>query len=373
MEEVRLVVTADFHIHPYRQCSRDGGRDRLMDGLSCLRQSLDLARAERAVWVMAGDFKQPKTTWPQEALTGAHQILRQYGDVEKVMVAGNHDAEGLGGSGLAPFKDVAFIAEQIVFAALPKQGGHLLCAPWNADRSHVAGLLKRSSDVRALIAHGFLAGVVLGPDDTQVPGRGISLTEYGRFPVAFFGDIHKGQMFVREPNRAARWVQYGQIEVAPHVVAIKLRSPGAWRGEIFYPGSPYMQNWGERGDGAKGALLANLSTGAVELHLFKGPRFIQLETDKDDDFEGILNDAAGNFLRIIYFGYPPPALDPEKVALCRSVQLITRRPERQERRLADIHAGMSRKELLQKYMNARPPVGDRERALTVGLRLVGEC
>lgn len=49
--EVKIIVTADTHVHPFRLCSRDGGKDRLRDGLSALHQSLDMARSHGCPWV----------------------------------------------------------------------------------------------------------------------------------------------------------------------------------------------------------------------------------------------------------------------------------------------------------------------------------
>ena len=44
MRTARIVFLADAHVHPWRLQSRDGGHDRLLDGLSAVRQSLQLAR-----------------------------------------------------------------------------------------------------------------------------------------------------------------------------------------------------------------------------------------------------------------------------------------------------------------------------------------
>ena len=366
---MRIVVTADMHIHPYRQCSRDGGHDRLLDGLSALRQSLDLARREAAVWVMVGDFKEPKTFWPQQALTGAHEILREYGDVDKVMLAGNHDAEGIGGSGLAPFKDIAQVIERP--QVLITVASQFICSPWNADLSVVRTLLEKNPG-SPLVAHGFLAGVVLGPDDTRAPGRGIPLAEYGDFPVAFFGDVHKGQTLVREKNRPPRWEPYSTT-MTPTRSSWKIRGAAPWRGEVFYPGSPYQRNWGERNDGPKGALLADLKTGEVWLHEFTAPKFQHLECDEAEleklIDKGTLNGWEGDFVRIVYTGRSSPALNALKDWTFRSLQVITRREQRAERR-AEIHAGMPRRELLEKYAAARPlPDADPRRVIEAGMRL----
>jgi len=371
---VKVVVTADVHVHPWRTCSRDGGHDRLLDALSALRQSLDLARAERAVWVMAGDFKQPKSNWPQEALTGAHQVLREYGDVDKVMVAGNHDAEGLGGSGLAPFKDVARVVERPEVVQLGD--ARLLCAPWNADLADVRGLSK-SSKCPVLVAHAFLAGCMLGPEDTRI-AKGVPLSDYGGFPVAFFGDVHKGQWRKPgAPNRPPTWAAYDldqhELEAKSKLPGIRRRGP--WVGEVFYPGSPYQQNWGERNDGAKVVLLADLATGEVCAHPIQAPKFVHLELAEGGSVpEEALSSLGGNFVRVVGPRLSPALAEALRSVGARSLQVIVRRREASARR-ADVHAGMPKRKLLEGYMDARPPSADvdRARVLDAGLRLMSDA
>ncbi len=350
----KIVVTADVHLHPYRICSRDGGHDRLLDGLSCLRQSLDLARAEKAIWVMLGDFKKPKTLWPQDALTGSLAVLREYDDVIKVMLAGNHDARGLDGSGLSPFKNVAHVVEEPSVVVAGDQ--MFVCAPWDADRSRVSKILEDARNVGEnlpLLAHGFLAGVLLGLEDARLVNKGIPLEEYGLFPVAFFGDIHKGQQLVRAQNRPPAWMP---LHASATAGVAAVRSAGRWRGDVFYPGSPYQQDWGERNDGAKGALLVDLVKGVVQLHILNAPRFHHFEVDADGlaaiDFGALFDD----FVRVVYTGKPCAALDDLRGAVdrFRSLEIILRRVRHEETRV-NIRAGMGDAELLAKYMEAKPP------------------
>ena len=368
--EVKIGFTADFHIHPYRLCSRDGGHDRLLDGLLCLRQSLDLARSARAAWVNCGDFKMPKTSWPQEALTGSHEILRKYPDVDKLFVAGNHDATGLGGSGLAPFRDCAQVVESAAEYVRVKDSSGLavtlLCVPWDAALDS----LSPRGDV-PVVAHGFLAGSMLGPEDLRI-AKGTSVEAYGSFPFAVFGDVHKGQ-WRRPPDPAlgspATWF--------PYFSKPPVRKPGAWSGEVFYTGSPYQQSWGERNDPPKGGLLVDTDTGAVSLEPFLSPRFVHLEISTVADLELFLKnrgDYSGDFVRVVYSG-PGSSVVGAAEHLgdsFRSYQFIVRRPpaQRSDSR-ADVHAGMGMDEILAGYVAANPlPDADPAVVLEAGRRLV---
>lgn len=360
----KIVAVSDLHIHPWRLCSRDGGQDRLKDGLSVLRQSLQLACEEHAVWVCAGDMKQPKMSWPQQALTGMHEILRQFSDVQKILVAGNHDAEGIGGSGLAPFKDCCRVIEQTETIE-PVQGMPLVCAPWNADFSQVRMALDACPKPRILVGHGFLAGCMLGPEDMRI-AKGLNPSALGSFTVAIFGDVHKSQW--RKPESAdmpAMWL--------PMVVTEqRIRS-----GEIYYCGSPYQQNWGEREDGIKGALVFDLDKPSVRLHALEAPQYRKIEIDAkgvvaflDDEDPAVGRD---DFVHVIVTGKPSPEAikDLETFgALQRSFQLTIRRPASAIAKRTEIHAGMSKRTILENYMKAKPFDGDALKTFDAGLRLL---
>lgn len=373
---LRLVVTADIHIHPYRICSRDGGQDRLNDGLSVLRQSLDLARKYQAVWVMAGDFKMPKTYWPQEALTGSLEIIREYDDVRTIMVAGNHDEKGIGGTGLAPFRGVAWrvIEEPEIVMDMPQP---ILYAPFGSDLDRVREL--SGKDI-PLVAHAFLQGVALGPEEARLYNKGVPIEEYGQFRVAFFGDIHKGQWYTQATKyRPGGWQIYAKEKPVDRAKASsqarQIRKESAWKGEVFYPGSPYQQNWGERNDGMKGSLLIDLDDGEIWLHEHQAPKFRHIEVDQEqlEEILPTLTLYEGDFVRVVYTGKPCAAVDElEKYKpLFRHYQLIVRRVQSSGPQRADIHAGMGKRELLQAYMKARPPAPDLDqgRVFEAGVRL----
>lgn len=383
---MKIVFTADLHLHPWRLCSRDGGHDRLLDGLSVLRQSLGLARELGAAWVFCGDMKVPKNQWPQSALTGALEIFREHGDVEKIMVPGNHDARGEGGTGLAPFRDVATVVERTDIVMVGDV--QVLCVPWDGDLEHARGFLKKKR--QPLVAHGFLQGCMLGPEDARI-AKGTPAAEYGDFSVAFFGDVHKGQWRrPAAPPRPPEWAAFPSYDkdlqrhetLTDARLSFLMRGKQPWAGEIFYAGSPYQQNWGERNDPPKGALVVDTETGEVWLYSLKSPRYRHFELDQwgleefvkmpVDESIGLLS--RESFMRIVYTGKPCDALDYVRGMgeQFRSFQLIVRRPERSERR-ADVHAGMATHDLLSGYVDARPPKDlDPAKTLEAGVRLTGE-
>lgn len=360
----KIVLTADFHVHPFRIASKDGGNDRLQDGLSCLRQSLELARREKAVWVFAGDFKLPKTTWPTPALTGSLSVFQEYADVEKVMLPGNHDERCEFGTGLAPFTSVARVVEKT--DVIITGAGEFVVVPWGGDLEVARKALKKER--RPLLSHGFLLGSFIGPEAIRLAGKGHRIEEFGDFTVAFFGDVHKGQVrLLGNPamGRAPAWV--------PFEKAGKIREAGSWRGEVYYPGSPYQQNWGERNDPPKGALLVDMQLGWVKLVEFKAPKFRHLEP-----VDGAVLDLTkyeGDFVRLIMSEEGKRSLELSMdTDRYRSFDVIARRNIASISRAPEINASMGPGELVDAYIQAHPPAEqlDTVKVREAGVRLLTE-
>jgi DNA repair exonuclease SbcCD nuclease subunit len=352
---MRLLLTADWHIHPHRVGSRNGGIDRLDDGINALVESFKLANHLHAVWVGLGDFKMPRTSWPQDALIRTLDAFRAANYIEKYMIAGNHDWKSAHGTGLAPFRDVSATTRVIETPELVSLGDHVV-AMWpywilesdaSQRRDWTAALEDaQHEEATVLLSHGFMAGVILGPDDARLPGKGLKLADVGSpnpFKLVCLGDIHQAQMLSGKP---AKW---RKIDGS----AFEVRSKGKWSGEIIYPGSPYAQNWGERNT-QKGALLVDLDSGEITFHTLPGPRFllvdwtgreeagcwrddvVRLRTDRamtSKEAETIREHSGARILEVIY----------EKKSIAKS--------------RTELHAGMSVDEILTVYVKARPAEG----------------
>jgi len=380
---VKIVAVSDLHVHPYRLCSRDAGKDRLHDGLSALRQTFDMARTHGCPWGFCGDLKMPKLSWPQEALTGALELFEEFDDVPKLMLPGNHDGDAahVGGSGLAPFKKHALVIEQP--AIVEWAGPTVAVLPWQAQRDAKTLFSDaRRLGVTTLLGHGFVAGVLLGPSETRLPGHGLQLGDFGvgdPFSCVILGDVHKGQRLSRVGRKPPVWIPWCDAS------GLDLREQSPWRGEVLYPGSPYQQNWGERNDGPKGALLIDTDTGAVTLLPVQAPRHIlaELPSLRFDVLEGLGRDAKtweGHFVRL---QVPETILDKsaakgiieklQTTAKARWFHVEPIRTRTTEIR-TPIRSGMGSTELLQTYLAARKFGGDVSDAavLSAGLRLLEE-
>jgi Calcineurin-like phosphoesterase len=352
-----IVFVSDLHLHPYRLCSRDGGADRLADGLSCLRQTLELARRYQAAWIFGGDMKAPHTFWPQDALVGALAVLEDFPDVPKYMVPGNHDARSQYGSGLRPFRSVATVVEEPDF--LDVQGVGVGFVPWDAVGHARFG----SADL--IVAHAYLVGVTLSTN-ARPPGKGepVSALHLQGNQFALVGDIHRGQHY---RNRWG-WRSYTTKDIdVGFTVEV---------GSVLYPGSPYMQNWGELGDGSKGCLLVD----PIKRHAYfvplRSPKYVRVTWPERP--ERITETLTGHFVQIL--AGPWSETDSGRAWLQeiraasnpRWWQVLTQRVPA-ERSPVVLHGGLSTDEILTNYVAARPPEGlDPAEVLAAGLALTRE-
>lgn len=352
-------MTADLHLHPFRLCSMNSGRDRLDDGLDVLRQSLSAARELDCPWVFGGDLKHIKNSWFQYALNRAKEILDQFGSVPKIMIHGNHDGTA-GGSGLLPFANESTL---VIDSPEIIEWAGITAAVWphSNDVSLRPSFLAQAKkkNVRLLLGHQFMANAAVGPKDHPIV-QGATLQDFGLdgkrvFDWAFLGDVHKQQI---------------------------LAGSGGKNATVVYPGSPYALNWGELEEN-KSALLVDLRPNVAHPVVpipIKAPRFRIMDLTEIDKnkIKGELDKMEkwqGDFIRMIVgpeFSQKTLA-ELKKVLGARWFEIVVRRKPSTETR-ADIHAGLTRREIIYRYVKARPPVEpvtDAARLLTVGLKLGG--
>lgn len=335
---MKFVLTSDIHLHPFRQCSRNAGLDRLDDGLGAMKQTLLQARARKCHWFFLGDLKHIKNMWHQQALNSALQLMEDFEDVPKMMVHGNHDGMA-GGSGLLPFKSIPktniFVEPEIVygdnydfetFAVWPHQ----------KDLRELPAFIKKAKDakVKILFAHIFISGSQVSSTNVPVV-KGTMLSEIGIssvksdnvFDWAFLGDIHRQQVV---PDSG----KYGTA---------------------IYPGAPLGLNWGERGE--KGALYVDTQKRLIEPIMIDAPKFVVLDwvgqKIEPGDWDARWPD---DFVRI----YVLPDVKPkvmEKIreqSKARWFEVVVRREETNVEKRSEIHSGMTTNAMLDEYIKARP-------------------
>lgn len=337
---MKFVLTSDIHLHPFRQCSINAGMDRLDDGLSAMRQTLEIARERKCQWIFLGDLKQIKHIWHQKALNNALELMYEFSDVSKMMVHGNHDGMA-GGSGLTPFRSVSktdvFDAPEIIYG--DRYGFKSFAVwPYQANLSGLPAFVEKAKNhkVKILFAHIFISGSQVSSTDVPIV-KGTMLSEIGIssvksdnvFDWAFLGDIHRQQMV-----------------------------PGSGKhGTAIYPGAPLGLNWGERGE--KGALYVDLAKSQVEPVKIDAPQFVVLDWTGKDIAKAIGDERyiwPGNFVRIYISSVVKPKIIEEirKQSQARWFEIVVRREKPDVEKRSEIHSGMTTNEMLNEYIQARP-------------------
>jgi DNA repair exonuclease SbcCD nuclease subunit len=354
----KFVMVSDVHIHPYRIGSVNGGRDRLQDGLSAVRQALQVARERQAIFISLGDMKMPKTTWPVDALNGLLSLFEEYQDIEKYLLLGNHDWIGSEGSGLQPFRGCRNTVVLDIAMYLAKL--RAIVIPHGTSAKDRTSLIEDGgSQVDMILGHAFLHEAAVGPAAIQLAA--IPLEEFGlgaaqQIPVGFFGDVHGGQRWSQ-----GRWKAYSDAH-GPLKEWVKL--PGKWGHEAFYPGSLYQQSWGEVNEWPKGCLYVDMSRGSVKLVPIGSPRFWALNFLTNSEFSSWSDTSSTQ--RIYEDCFVKFIVGPWAEAKAswfeewrarekpRTFQLIVHREQVRNER-TPIHAGLSNDELLRGYMKSKPP------------------
>lgn len=357
---MRIIVAADLHLHPYRECSRDNGADRLADGLSAMRQTLDHAREHGAdAWIHAGDLKLLKDKWHDSALVGALELLREYRGLRLVLIRGNHDGVPGRESGLDPFRELSnvMVHEEPLIATVDGGTERVGIWPWVQDHRRALELLPlflkeaRRAKARLLIGHAMLVGAAVGPAEHAMD-KGLGLGEIGLglatscpFRLGVFGHVHKPQ-------------ELGG-------------------GSARYVGNPYAQNWGEREEW-RGCLLVDTESLKVTPLPVAAPRF-RLEdwTAVRGSVRGDqVGDWRGDFVRVLISSQTDPKLvERVREASGARVWQTVVRPEPPEERPRDqataMHAGLSKAELLGRYVTRHPPADlPADAVLKAGLQLL---
>lgn len=349
------IVIADLHLHLYKGESQDGGQDRLRDGLVVLDASLRAAQRHMCPWLNLGDNKMPRAHWPVEVLSGMLSVLRRYPGVKKLIVRGNHDGDSTHGSGLLPFAEVATIVDTpSVFSGFGELPPFAVW-PHGGDWSEYPRFLKQAEQnkARLLLGHLFLLGAVLGPDEIRLPGAGtpvrqLGVSPEGPFVLGVFGDVHKAQTWHPKPPR---WEP-----------GLPLHAVDKWAGMALYPGSPYMQSWGERGDGTKGFLHLDLARGCVEQMPTEAPQFLLFDVSSahGELLPPARTSVAGHFVRIRFPAWHAAADRERTLARLRGEAPRTLHAEvvpddaETQARVPTMHAGQPLGDLLAEYVKARP-------------------
>lgn len=354
-------MTADWHLHPWRICSHDGGADRLADGIDVGRQILSIARAANLPVVIAGDLKEVRGMWLVPVQNALLALLREFHDIEITVLSGQHDGRADGRSGLDSLRELPNVSviDHPCIDTSPDNECMAGYWPYQRDLTEMPAFLQEARAQKAtyLFAHAYLQAAIIGPNEIRLK-KGHTIDEFGLFgkdrvfQYGFFGDIHKQQ------------------KIGNH---------------IWYAGSPYALKSDEQ-EINKGVFHVQTKNGKVirvDPIPIEGPRFISADWSAVTAINTALpaylkNDPdvwKGHFVKLLVNPDVDYGMLEGLRESCgtRDFQVIPIRKQKTERR-AEVHAGLPVRELLAKYVAARPPGKElnQKTVLAAGMHLFGE-
>ncbi len=264
--ERRFVLLSDLHAHAWSAFAKGDGEknSRLQRSLQVMKDSLDKARELDVPWVFGGDIVHTAGYTMNVVLFELIDALKQYDDVVKLAVWGNHDARGVGGRICLEQTVLATIQHAVRnFIVLDPSLGALLYEDPKTGLTFAgagyqprAELLRYAQNADIGIYHQTVRG-------TKTPA-GVSLDE--GIPAEELVERHK-------------------LSVVGHVHHWQ----HAAKGRVLIPGSPEHHNFGDVGD--HGWWIIDVD--AEDYTLIEGgsPKFLTVETPDDVKKDG-------NFYRV---------------------------------------------------------------------------
>ena len=314
-------------------------------------------------------MKHLRDRWLNAVLNGVLQVFEEYHDVPKFLVPGNHDGTAGGRSGLAALDEMDHVSlfEEPAIRFAPWGDGKVLWWPYQPTLDELPRWVEKARKERAtaVLGHAFIQGSAVGPDDVRL-GIGTPPAAFGLvgkaqvFSYGFFGDVHRQQR-------------------------VSVGGAGKRDAQVWVPGSPCAQNWGER-EGGKGCLLVDFDAGEVTPIPVQAPQFIVADWTDDRvqinrrlavcaGTPEVTDEWRGHFVRLLL----PPDADPKLVERlreasgARTFQAIVQRTAASAQRVPSLHGGLSAGQLVEEYVRARPPEDlDQKVVVAAGKRLLGE-
>lgn len=337
-QDFRAVVISDLHIHDWSAFATGDGlqNSRLQRSLAVLHHSLALAEDEKIPWLFPGDLVHTAGYALNVVLSGIIEVFQSYPEVVKLVVWGNHDARGVGGT---------ITLDQTVYPAL--LGGvpnfHVLDSTrpsymhegWFIDGGGYqprGDLLDYGSGADIGLFHQTIRGSRTAQNHELT--EGIDPAELlKRFRVSLVGHVHHPQQFDCPKGQA-----------------------------ILVPGSPEHHNFGDEGEHGFWILTvpkAKTKNPTVEFIKGGSPMFLTVDGPADVKEDG-------NFYRIR--AVPPGAVVPDNVAVI-APEITTV----QQRNL--LHGVSEVEAILQVWLqqNRPPEPPDLEHSDDCALGIGGEC
>jgi DNA repair exonuclease SbcCD nuclease subunit len=252
---MEFLATADWHLAVYSQ-DPPVAKSSLLERLYYLNKVIRSSIIEYAIKnkvgkiVVAGDTNHTKSIIHSVAQSVLLEIVRDYREIEFIVIDGNHDMSSKSGAGVSALKcldhepNVDMIHE-------PKQIENILFVPWNPKT--MIKTITECRDAEYLVSHFGLNEGMLNSGISIVSE--VALRDIQHFRCSLLGHYHMPQEIILDDT------------------------------EVYYIGSPIQLDWGEKND-EKRFLLVNSDLheiDSIEIDGYKRHVELELTPDKMDE------------------------------------------------------------------------------------------
>lgn len=298
---MKIAFTADWHIHPFKEFSRNVPvlfnqktykfielpkdsdispsqemdfaiiNSRLLDQYNALRHMADICKKENVeVLVIAGDIFHKRGNLPTETLYVAKKIITYFSQKLKIPVyilAGNHDQDS---NSIKPLDNlVSLEGENIYISSIPEEielndNTILRMVPYRHNRSIVLSEFKKSVSKEVdtiLVSHIGVSGASLGKQ-VYVSSDDFSIKDINskKYKFVALGHFHKPQNLTKN---------------------------------TFYCGSPVQMNFGEEGE-SHGFYIGDTLEDTLVFYELPAPKFVTSTSTENAKEESL----KGNYVRL---------------------------------------------------------------------------
>ena len=334
---MKFALTADVHLSRYGQDKVEDDSN-LPERLHSIKETLynmaDYCLENKIpVVVIAGDLIHTKSLIYTIAQDLILSYFSHYGDLDFIVLDGNHDLTGKGENALSSLRFLNHLRNVEWVTKTPAGNKDHLWVPYSYD---IVNQVK-SNHSRILVSHFGLSEGMLNSGISIVSD--ISLRSLmGQYELVILGHYHKPQEIIRDDIK------------------------------LFYVGSPIQLDWGEKGD-EKRFLVVDTDTLDVQSIPTTGyKKHIELEIDSSNKSE-VLEEAK----KEQESGHHVKLLKTENVSIESGDFRIIDKTERDITNRG-INSSMSMEDKLKQYLSIRDiPEDEHKEYLKVGLEIVQEC
>jgi DNA repair exonuclease SbcCD nuclease subunit len=334
---MKFLFTADIHLSRYGQ-DKIESESNLPERLHSTKEALYTMgdycyENDIPMIIIGGDVMHNKAIIHSIAQELMLDFFDQYGDLEFIVIDGNHDLSGKGVDAISSLRSLHQVQNVTWVTKDPMLYLNVMCIPYSHD---VVNQVK-DSKAKVLVSHFGLSEGVLSSGISIVSD--IKLKDLiGKYELVLLGHYHKPQEIITDNIN------------------------------LYYTGSPIQLDWGEKGEEKRFLVVDtdDLSVESVPTVGYKKHIELLIDNKNKDEVFKLAEEAqaAGDYVKIIKTESVDITSD-QFTIIDKSEKDITNR---------GVTSSMSDKDKLQKFIEIKEVPQDKQEAyLKMGIEIIDQC